>query len=194
MSTALLVVVLTGGRLTELTRLQLHAPWLLFVGLGLQIALEFVDLPKDQIESVGYAFLMTSYAFVLAFCLANLTTRGIGIIAIGIAMNMVVIGLNRGMPTIPIGNDAHGERIQKPVELTIKHRPEHHDDLLKILDDRILLPEPFDEVLSFGDLVMAVGICELAYFASRRRHRRGTRQAQARSASTRSSAPSTRPS
>jgi hypothetical protein len=198
---ATLVVVLTFGSFTELTKLPITAAWLLFLGLGVQIGLEFVDFPKDQIETTGYALLMVSYALILAFCLANFSTKGFGVIAVGIAMNALVIGLNQGMPTVPIGNDEDGKRVEKEIEQTVKHRPEADDDLLTILDDRIVLPEPFDAVVSFGDLVVSVGICELVYFGSRRKRRRGTQsRVQAGSTSTprrpsaRSSAPRTRPS
>ncbi len=199
---AALVVVLTFGSFTELTKLHFTAPWLLFAGLAIQIALEYIDFPKDQIDTVGYGLLMGSYALILAFCLSNLSLRGFGVIAVGIAMNTLVIGLNQGMPTIPIGNDKNGERVEKPIEQTVKHRPQEDDDLLPVLDDHIVLPEPFDAVVSFGDLVVSVGICELAYYGSRRRRRRrgsaATSQARSASApvrsSARSSAPRTRPS
>jgi hypothetical protein len=196
---ALLVVLVTFGSFSQLSELSVSGGWMLAGGLGMQVALEFVEIPKDDIGTVGYGLLMASFALILAFCLTNLRTWGFGVIAIGIAMNALVIGLNQGMPTIPIGNDADGNRIPKPIELSVKHRPEEPDDLLRFLDDRILLPEPFDAVVSFGDLVVSVGICELAYFASRRRRRRGTaRQSSTasspRRANTSSRAPSTRPS
>jgi hypothetical protein len=167
------IVVLTGGRFSELANLKVNGGWMLAAGLGIQVALEFVDLPKDQVETLGYGILMVSYALLLAFCLINLRTTGFGIITAGIAMNALVIGLNQGMPTVDIGNDAQGKRVEKPIETTVKHRPERDEDLLKFLDDRIILPEPFDTVISAGDIVMSLGICELVYFASRRRRRRG---------------------
>ena len=196
---ALLVVLLTFGSLSELSRLSVTGGWMLAAGLGIQILLDVVDIPNDQIDTVGYGALMASFALILAFCLANLRSPGFGVIAIGVAMNALVIGLNQGMPTIDIGNDADGNRVQKPIPVSVKHRPERPDDLLKFLDDRILFPEPLDAVVSFGDLVVTVGICELAYFASRpRRRRRGAGQSSPannpRRVSTRSRAPSTRPS
>lgn len=192
-----IVVLVTRGSIRELGHFRLAGLWLLFGGLGLQAALEFINIPKDQYESVGYGVLMVSYVLVLAFCFSNLGTRGFGLIAMGIALNALVIGLNQGMPTVAIGNDAAGNRISKPIERTVKHRPERDRDLLPILDDRIILPEPFDEVFSFGDLIMAVGICELGYYATRRRRRRRSTpqpRSSARPASTRSRAPTTRPS
>jgi hypothetical protein len=197
---AVLVVVFTFGSLFQLTRLKVQSFWLFAGGLGIQIALEFVDLPAHQIDTVGFGLLMTSYVLLLTFCLVNLTTRGFGVIAAGIAMNTLVIGLNRGMPTISVAEDAHGA----PIEHTVKHRPERSGDLLTVLDDRILspkLPKPFGRgLVSFGDLVMGVGICELAYFSSRRRYTRDglvtqeSEMATPRRRKARSSAPSTRPS
>jgi hypothetical protein len=198
---AAVLVLVTRGDPRRLAKLKISGVWLLFLGLAIQIGIEFFDFPKDQIETVGYGLLMLSYAFILAFCFVNLPTRGFGVIAVGIALNALVIGLNQGMPTAAVGNDKSGNRIEKPIEQSVKHRPESDDDLLPFLGDKIVLPEPFDEVLSAGDVVIALGICELAYFGTRRPRRRGaTRGAQSRATSksrrsnTRSSAPTTRPS
>ena len=149
--------------------MRVQSAWLLALGLAIQIVLEYVDFPKPKIETLGYALLMLSYGCVLAFCLANVPKAGFAVIAVGIAMNALVIGLNQGMPTRPIGTNAQGDRIRKPVIQTVKHRQERPDDLLGGLGDKILFPKPLDTLVSFGDLVIAVGICELAYFGSRRR-------------------------
>ena len=191
---AVIVVVVTGGSFRELGRLHLTGLWLMFGGLALQAGLEFVEIPKSQFETVGYGVLMVSYALVLAFCFSNLQTRGFGLISIGIALNALVIGLNQGMPTAPIGNNAAGNRVREPIEQTVKHRPQADGDLLSFLDDRIILPEPFDEVFSFGDLIMSVGICELMYFGTRRRGGSGQARSRTRPSTTRSRAPTTRPS
>jgi hypothetical protein len=168
---AILVVLVTRGSLAQLSRLRVSAGWFLVAGLAIQAALEYIDFPRDQIDTLGYSLLMISYGLILAFCVTNLSTRGFGVIAIGIAMNALVIGLNQGMPTKAIGTDAEGNRIFKSVQQTVKHRQERDDDLLGILGDRILFPKPLNEVVSFGDLVIAVGLCELVYYGSRRRER-----------------------
>ena len=198
---AAVIVLVTRGDLRRLGRLKINSVWLLFCGLVIQICLEFVTIPKDQIETVGYAMLMVSFALVLAFCFVNVSTRGFGIIALGIALNALVIGLNQGMPTAAIGNDKAGNRVEKPIEQSVKHRPASDTDLLGFLGDEIILPVPFDEVLSVGDIVIAIGICELAYFGTRRPRRRGARReiqsrttSSPRRSSARSSAPTTRPS
>jgi len=193
---AVIVVLVSRGDPRRLAHLKISGVWLLFVGLAIQIGLEIVDVPKAQIETVGYGLLMASYAFILAFCFVNLSTRGFGVIAVGIALNALVIGLNQGMPTAAIGNDAAGRRVEKPIEQSVKHRPESESDLVGFLGDKIVLPEPFDEVLSVGDVVIAVGICELVYFGTRRGGGRAQPRARTkpRSSRTRSRAPTTRPS
>jgi hypothetical protein len=196
LAVAIVVVIVTRGRFRELVRIQIRAPWLLLGGLAIQAALEFVDFPKDQIETTGYGLLMASYALTLAFCLVNIRIRGFALIALGIALNALVIGLNQGMPTKALREDAHGRRVEKPIEQTVKHRPEQDDDLLPFLGDQIVLPSPLDTVVSAGDLTMMVGIVELIFFGSRRRRRRGRRQTarSPRRTTTRSSASRTRPS
>ena len=73
-----------------------------------------------------------------------------GVITVGIAMNAFVIALNQGMPyRVPEG--------VKP-ETTVKHRPEKPDDMLPQLGDYIVLGSPVDASISFGDLVIAVGL------------------------------------
>ncbi|HET8601156.1 MAG TPA: hypothetical protein VFL99_12575, partial [Segeticoccus sp.] len=61
----------------------------------------------------------------------------------------------------------HG-RVVSRVETSVKHRPERPGDLLTVLDDRILMPAPFHELLSFGDLILAVGLVDVCFWASRR--------------------------
>jgi hypothetical protein len=193
---AALIVVATRGSWSRLFHLPVRGSLFFVAGLFLQAALEFYDFAPNRIETTGYALLMLSYVLLLTFCLINLPLRGMGVIAIGIALNTLVIGLNLGMPTRAVGLDAHGNRIEKPIEQSVKHRPASDDDLLGFLGDEILLPRPFDALISFGDIVLAIGICELAYFGSRtKRRRRRHRTASApRRSSARSSAPSTRPS
>jgi hypothetical protein len=166
---AAVVIVVSRGSFTALTRIRVRAFWLLAAGLIIQAVLEYVVFSKDQIETIGYALLMVSYVLILGFCIANTRTRGFELIAVGVAMNALVIGLNLGMPTRPIGDDSHGNRIYVPVTQTVKHRQETNSDLLGYLGDKILLPRPFDELISVGDVVIAVGICELAFYGSRRR-------------------------
>jgi len=89
----------------------------------------------------------------LAFAARNLVVRGIGIVLIGIACNALVITLNQGMPfKVPPGSE-HKSWTQP----SVKHHPRQPDDKLRFLSDTIVLKGPFEAVISFGDLILAVG-------------------------------------
>ncbi len=160
------VVKVTDGTYLRLAETRFSRGWLLAVGLGIQILLAALDLPTARIKDAGIAALLLSYVAILGFCAANLRTRGIAVIGLGIALNAAVIALNLGMPyTVADG---------LPRETTIKHRPERKTDILPVLSDRFAYGSPLNAAISIGDLVLGVGIVELAYANSRRvRRRRG---------------------
>jgi len=162
---AILVVPLTSGSFTRLAEVRFRRAWLLVVGLALQIGLEYVDLARARYDDVGVAVLLLSYVALLGFCASNLRTRGIELIGLGIALNAIVIALNLGMPY------KVSDGIER--ETTVKHRPTRADDVAVFLSDQIVIGEPVDAAISIGDIVLAVGIVELAYSGSRRRRRPG---------------------
>lgn len=167
MVVAILIVPLTGGHFRQLGRIRLRRPWLLFAGLGLQILLEVIDLPRARYDDVGLAILLASYVLIIGFGISNLMLTGMGVITVGIAMNAFVIALNQGMPY----RAPHGVK----AETTVKHRPEKPDDVLPQLGDYIRLGSPVDASISFGDLIIAVGLIDLTYRASRRPRRSRSR-------------------
>lgn len=156
---ALGVALATRGDLSRITDLRFRRLWMLFGGLALQVALEVVDLPAARQDDLGIALLLASYALLLGFGLTNLRIDGMGVVTVGIALNAAVIALNLGMPyRAPEGH---------AVESTVKHRPERPDDVATILADRIVIP-PLRVSISFGDLIIAVGLADLCYRGSRR--------------------------
>jgi len=165
---ALVLVPLTGGSFKRLARLEFEAPWLLFVGLGIQLVLQLTSvIPESRADDLGFALLLGSYALILSFGVLNLRITGMSVVTIGIALNVVVIALNQGMPyKAPEGTK---------LETTVKHRTERNDDLLTILEDRIIVPGPLEESVSFGDLILAIGIIDVTYRASRRVRRTSPR-------------------
>jgi Family of unknown function (DUF5317) len=173
---SVLLVLATGGSFRQLLRLQIQSIWLVVVALAIQILLAFVDIPSARFDDLGFGLVMASYAFLLAFCFVNLRISMMWVIALGIGLNALVIGLNQGMPTRDREvSTRSGRTIEEPIERTVKHRPESDDDLLPFLGDRIEVPEPVDEMVSLGDLVIALGVVLLCYSGSRVRRRPVTR-------------------
>jgi hypothetical protein len=168
---ALVIPLVTRGSYARLSAVRWHFGLILFAGLAIQIALEYVTIPREHWHDLGFGLLVASYVLILAFVARNLVVRGMGIVFIGIACNALVITLNQGMP-FKVPADWQGKSW---VEATVKHHPQQSDDKLKFLSDIIVLKKPFDSVLSFGDLILVVGLCDVAYNASRKPKRRGSR-------------------
>ena len=176
---ALVVVRVTRGRSSQLFRLPIQSIWMVLVALAIQIFLALVELPSDRFDDVGFALVMASYAFLLAFCFLNLRISMMWVIGLGIALNALVIGLNQGMPTADHEvTTRSGRTIEEPIERSAKHRPESDDDLLPFLGDRLRVPEPVDEVISIGDVVIGLGIILVCYQASRVRRPAASRRSK----------------
>ena len=176
---ALVVVLVTRGSFSRLFRLPIQSIWMVLVALAIQIFLALVEIPSDRFDDLGFALVMASYAFLLAFCFVNLRISMMWVIGLGIALNALVIGLNQGMPTAD--NEVttrSGRTIEEPIERTAKHRPESDDDLLPILGDRLRVPYPVDEVISIGDVVIGLGIILVCYQGSRVRRRARSRRSE----------------
>jgi hypothetical protein len=176
---ALVVVLVTRGSFSQLFRLPIQSIWMVLVALAIQILLAFVDIPADRLDDLGFGLVMASYAFLLAFCFVNLRISLMWVIGAGIALNALVIGLNQGMPTRD--NEVttrSGRTIEEPIERTAKHRPESDDDLLPFLGDRLRVPDPVDEVISIGDVVIGLGIILVCYQASRVRRPAASRRSK----------------
>ena len=170
---AVLVVVATRGSFRRLGRIQLRGLWALFLALALQIALEFDVVPKARYDDVGFGLLLLSFALILGFCIVNRRTSGFLVIAVGVAMNLLVIALNQGMPTKDEVHQRNGREVHVPIERTVKHRPEEPDDQLVFLSDQITVPGIPNQQYSIGDIVIALGIIDVCFEASRRPRRFG---------------------
>jgi hypothetical protein len=180
---ALLIPLVTGGSYKRLTDMQWRWPGLLAGGAAIQIfVVDRIDMPFR----LGFALLVASYVLLLGFCAGNLIHRGMAVVMIGIACNFVAISVNAGMPVrVP------PDWARTPLASTVKHHAEDRRDRLQFLDDIIVL-RALNEWISFGDLILVVGLCDLTYQASRR-PRRGRTAARAAQSVPASAPPRPRP-
>ena len=178
MLAALLIPLVTLGSYKRLINTEIHWGWLLGLGLAIQLVLEYYTLPRRYWHSIGFGLLVASYVLILAFCARNVVLRGMSIVLIGIACNALVIVVNQGMP---VKFPPQWEN-QSWARATVKHHPGEPGESLRFLSDIIIVKDPFNVVLSFGDLIIAVGLCDAAFNASRdpQRRKRKARQAVAR--------------
>ncbi|MFM8972706.1 MAG: DUF5317 family protein [Actinomycetota bacterium] len=165
---ALLVPAATRGSYRRLLEVEWRWGALLFAGLAIQILLEWNAVPRDRWHDLGFGLLVASYVLIIGCVGRNLVLRGMGVVLVGVLCNFVVIVANQGMPVdVPVGRAEEAW-----LQPSIKHHPQQPDDRLRVLSDIIVLGEPFDAILSFGDLILAVGLCDVAYHGSRRRRSR----------------------
>jgi hypothetical protein len=172
---ALLIPLVTLGSYKRLFETKLRWTGLLALSLAIQLGLEFYTLPERYWDNIGYGLLVASYVLLLAFIARNVVLRGMSIVFIGIACNALVITLNQGMP-VKFPPEWKNESWAKA---TLKHHPRDNDDKLLVLSDIIIVRHPVNNILSFGDLILGVGLCDVAYNASRN-PKRAKRRAQRR--------------
>lgn len=168
---AIVVVLVTKGSFEALGSMKLRALWLLLTALVVQVVLEVVDFPSDRIDDLGLALLLASYALIFAFCYANRSIRAMPIVVVGVALNVLVIALNGGMPTKDDVRERHGHEVRVPIERTVKHKPREPDDTLPFLGDVITAPGFPNQQFSVGDIVIGIGIVVICYDGSRPRQR-----------------------
>lgn len=138
---------------------------LAFIGFALQV----VPLSGEP----GLAALLLSFGLLFAFAIANINAPGFLLLSLGLLLNLVVIGMNGGMP-ITRGALADSGQLDTIGELETgggnKHHLEDERSVLVPLADAIGLPDPIGQAVSVGDLCMYAGAGWFVFGAMRRRH------------------------
>jgi hypothetical protein len=164
-----LIGLLRGGRVANLGEAAFRLWPLLVLGIAVQGAAAFTG---DA--GIGVTLILVSYVLLLAFCVLNLRHAGMGVVFVGIALNLVVMGLNGGMPVrreaiVAAGITSSSDDVDV-LDFGTKRHLETSDDHLTVLGDIIPVPVA-GEVLSFGDLAMSVGVAAVLVNLLRRRTR-----------------------
>jgi hypothetical protein len=165
-----LIGLATGGGFRHLAGRSLRSWSLLFSGLALQAVGSTME------SKLGLALVVTSYGLLVAFALANASMVGMWLVALGIALNLVVIAVNGGMPVRPsavvVAGIADSTELEV-IDLGPKRHIERPTDRLTGLGD-VIPVRPLSEVLSFGDVMMNVGVANvLAHLLRPSRRRAG---------------------
>jgi hypothetical protein len=164
-----LIGLLRGGRIANLADAAFRLWPLLVIGIVVQGAAAFTG---DA--GIGVTLILVSYVLLLGFCVLNLGHAGMGVVFVGIALNLVVMGLNGGMPVrrdaiVAAGITSSVSDVDT-LDFGTKRHLETRDDRLPVLGDIIPVPVA-GEVLSFGDLAMSVGVAAVLVNLLRRRTR-----------------------
>ena len=162
-----------GGRLRNLERLRIH--WWALAPIAL--ALQVMPIASGSPQRTGFAAasLVASYVLLLAVVAVNRRVPGSVLMAVGLLMNLAVVGLNGGMP---VGSDAiriAGAKSVVALEGGAKHHLMSDMDVLQPLADVIPVPPPFGVVFSIGDVLLYGGLAWWCFAVTRGRFRENRR-------------------
>lgn len=157
---ALALAVLRGGRLVNLGDIELRAWWLLFVALGLQAGTGL--LPEASwTDWLGLTMVLVSFVLLMIMVVLNRSKPGMWIAGLGVLMNFVVIAANGGMPVLAGAAEvASGFTVSSPdLSGSFKHVLLDESSRLTFFAD--VIPLRFigiGEVISLGDVFLALGL------------------------------------
>src|SRR5688500_15140863 len=157
--------LLRGGSIRRIGTAGFRVWSLLGAGVLLQLASAFVG------GTAGTALLVTSYVALVGFGAANARVVGMAVVAVGMAANALVIAANGGMPVtgdaIVAAGIVDGDALDGIDFGTKRHLATDDDSILFLAD--IIPVRPTREVLSFGDLIIAIGLADVLFHLMRQR-------------------------
>lgn len=158
---AMTIAVLRGGRLANLGDIHLRMWWLLPLGFLLQVATSWLPTSASWAEEVGLALILVSFAPLLILVIINRGRTGMWLAGVGVLMNFSVIALNGGMPVLTeaaeVASGFSGGALT--LEDSYKHVMLDAATRLSFLAD--VIPIRFanqGQVVSLGDVFLAVGL------------------------------------
>ncbi|MGH9119403.1 MAG: DUF5317 family protein [Acidimicrobiales bacterium] len=149
----------------------LSARWWGLLPAGLALALLSTRLDGAPAVIVGVAGL----GGLVAFTSGNLHLAGMGVLTLGLGLNLFAIVVNAGMPVRPeamvsAGIVSQAEVDAGGIDLSGYRHMERPGERLAVLGD--VVPLPFGRtVVSVGDIVVAVGAADVVAHLTRRRRR-----------------------
>jgi len=150
------------GSMENFSRLRFRWPWLVIAALVVREATVLTPLRNVDGIQLVYAASLTA---LVAWTVWHVNrVRGIWLVSVGSALNLVVIAANSGR--MPVAPDLAGSLVQRGHlgQYTLMGPGTH----LNWLADWIALPAPLKfETYSPGDLMVAVGIAAVIVLAMR---------------------------
>jgi hypothetical protein len=171
---ALLLSLATGGSLRNLERERLRGEWVLLALLPLQLLWPRLSSLVGIGRELSVMVWLVMMVALVGVMLVNVWRRWmLGFAALGIALNVLVIGLNGAMPvSLRSTSELGAPRDEAAASLAADHLHEVLDEetLLPELADVIAIPGPEWRrgVVSVGDILLSLGLAGWVFAASRR--------------------------
>ncbi len=163
---ALLLAVATGGR--RLTRVHVRAVRLLVAAAVLQLGTSALA-PGSGPARAGA--LVLTVLLVGLFLAGNARLPGVPLVALGLLLNVVVVGLNAAMPVSLVAAARAGIAVEDlHLAQDAMREPAGPGTRLRLLADVVPVPLPGrPQVVSVGDVLVAAGVGLLLLTAGPRR-------------------------
>ena len=159
---ALAAGVLAGGRLHRLAEVRLRSRRLVAAALAVQLVGALVG---GRLHALGLA---CSALLAAAFLLRNRGLRGTGLVAAGLALVALVVGVNGAMPVSEAAASRAGADVQEVLSgQDPRHERQTAATRLPWLGDVVPVPLPWPEVVSPGDVLVAAGLAQLVVLGMR---------------------------
>ncbi len=156
-----LVALVVKRRLRDIPLAPVRWPALLVVAVLVYRAPAWLDASG----ALALGPVLAAYAGLVVFAAANLRLRGMAVVLVGLLCNAAVLVVNGAMPVdeeavVAAGVAREEELPRLDLEPPREWRaPEHR---LVLLSDIIPVPA-LREIVSFGDLILAVGLANLVF-------------------------------
>jgi hypothetical protein len=158
LAVAIVVGLLFGGSVRNFERVRIHWWALAIGGLVLQVV-PVPALPGVSSSVAATGALLLSYALLLAFLAVNRWVPAAALMALGLLLNIAVVGANGGMPVSAGAITRAGGSEQALIAAQdSKHHLMTDGDVLWPLADVIPIPPPGRVVLSIGDVLLYAGM------------------------------------
>lgn len=161
LAVGLMMGVGLGGSIRHFGLIRIRGWWLAPIAVAVQ-AVRFPEVGGELGEFLPAAGLVLSFFLLAIVAGMNVRLRGFGFILLGLTLNLTVITVNQGMPVSAhaLGEIGHAHDVE---ELRQAGRGERHhlatsEDLFRPLGDVIPFRDPFDTVVSPGDLLLYGGV------------------------------------
>ncbi|NMA64685.1 MAG: DUF5317 domain-containing protein [Clostridiaceae bacterium] len=163
LASAVILGLIRGGKLTNLTKIRLLHPWLIFISVLLESSLIFLSKYNIALaRPIVFISIAVQYLFLFLFVWLNRQLPYSILIGLGSLFNGLVILLNGGtMPLVDIdpyiGNSNFTYEYLLNGNLPIYHII-NEDTILWFLGDIIRIPYPFSVFISIGDIFLYAGV------------------------------------
>ena len=155
---------LTGGSTGRLFDTRFRLAPLVVLALAARFGLALSNPDDGWPDSLALGIQLGSILLAAGFCVANIHVRAMPVVLMGIALNAFVVAINGGMPLKL--DDAASDSERAALDRSAIHVAEG-DAVLPVLGQTIPVPEPVDRHVSFGDLILGVGLADLVFRAMR---------------------------